>query len=205
MSHAHGAGSRLSGSLRLGVFEPPVSRGNDRGLAELVSPTFHQTNPCARRAGPKFRVADIWALASWRESPVLRGNDREPRSKSGKQKLRNEAMRSERRFKSSAYDAGSTFQVQGSKLRMPSPLTLSRPTGEGESARTRWNCETNPTFMDGRFQDLRSQIVQGTAVIDRRYRRWAGERKRRRVCISFRNPCLIRVPSVAKKSLNEAR
>jgi hypothetical protein len=32
------------------------------------------------------------------------------------------------------------------------------------------NYETNPTSMDRRFQDLRSQIVEGSAVIDRRYR-----------------------------------
>jgi hypothetical protein len=36
--------------------EPPVLRGNDQGLVELVPPTFYQTKPCARRASSKFQA-----------------------------------------------------------------------------------------------------------------------------------------------------
>ena len=49
----------------------------------------------------------------------------------------------------------------GSKFRSPRSPRL----------RVKTNYQTKPTCMDRRFEDLRSWVVLGTAVIDRRYRR----------------------------------
>jgi hypothetical protein len=61
---------------------------------------------------------------------------------------------------------GSKFQVQSSKLRKPSPLALSRPTGEGAAQKAMENYETNPPSLNRRFQDLRSEIVPEDVVFE---------------------------------------